>query len=901
MAVDSGKKQTQKDGAKPGTGKTYEERKKDPGFENRFFKGDVGTAVKSEGGVSYGTGGGQVTQEQAKAITEQQRYEAYVAGGRQGVYVPLEGYTVYDPVTGTKVTAESGARSVTVTKTYYEKQQEEQAKQQQDLTIQAAREQYLKPNIPPKDWGAVQETEKATQERKEYERVKKEFLAQNKTYPAPPKGYGSRDVVFNQSPQETNIKEPSTIIIKAEGSKENLIVIEPSAARKSTLPAYQPSYVESVILGGGDFIIEGTASVAKGALKIIYRPNTQGLDPETGKRRKPIIDLGQSEFLESDNLLMDKDVQTLGIVIAASVAPAFITVPAMAGYASYETTTGIIEGQPERVGAGIVMAAFAFSPLVEKGLSKKVEVTRPTGKARQVVEVGFQPSKRGGVSDVTFESKLFIEVTKETGLYKTVPQVSKQPLNYVYRARGQSVKTLPGGGSENIAYGGGGKAKINPKTGEVSILSENIKAKVESATTKNIVKNYDYIKGEKPKAPRVETPVSQVSGYAREVKPKKLFDIRASRSDSGVKIQKKIIEVSKAGRTDQVSGYTRTGKPRVVEEIMVQKKKLNPKVEASPIKQPSVTGIEYQQVKRAYTKKQPKQIKKPKLTKEQKQAKEIQQLIKDSETMPNTPQVIQTVQQEKVVKVNRGKPIKTEILRDPNKDMFAITAGEQRAKEIIRPEVTEVYIPRRVEVPQERNKPLEILEPKTEIYNVKIPIVDTTPRVSQEYRPITDTTNYQIVEPIQVVQPEQKVEPIVDVRPVQQPDQTFVNIFEENTKKGGDGGLFMLPSAKNKAEYGFTPLFVRRRGKFNFIGSFESGEAAYSKGRQIVRETAAASFKVGGRVNKLFDTDIVASTREPQVFIQKREKRISSVGEKLEITQKGIFAQKAKKSLWKVF
>jgi hypothetical protein len=856
-------------------------------------------------------------EEQAKAITEQQRYEAYVAGGRQGVYVPLEGYTVYDPQTGTKVTAESGARSVTVTKTYYEKQQEEQVKQQ--LTTQAAREQYLKPNIAPQNWAAIQETDKATQERKEFERIKKEFLAQNKTYPAPPKGYGSNEVIFNQSPQETNIKEPSTIIIKAEGSKENLIVIEPSAARKSTLPAYQPSYVESVILGGGDFIIEGTASVAKGALKIIYRPNTQGLDPETGKRRKPIIDLGQSEFLESDNLLMDKDVQTLGIVIAASVAPAFITVPAMAGYASYETTTGIIEGQPERVGAGIVMAAFAFSPLVEKGLSKKVEVTRPTGKARQVVEVGFQPSKRGGVSDVTFESKLFIEVTKETGLYKTVPQVSKQPLNYVYRARGQSVKTLPGGGSENIAYGGGGKAKINPKTGEVSILSENIKAKVESATTKNIVKNYDYIKGEKPKAPRVETPVSQVSGYAREVKPKVLSEVQRTikTGEKTLLLAKEGIppgsfafkdttatqslQVLQKGRTDQVSGYTRTGKPRVVEEIMIQKKKLNPKVEASPIKQPSITGIDYQQVKRAYTRKQPKQIKKPKLTKEQKQAKEIQQLIKDSETMPNTPQVIQTVQQEKVVKVNRGKPIKTEILRDPNKDMFAITAGEQRAKEIIRPEVTEVYIPRRVEVPQERNKPLEILEPRTEIYNVKIPVVDTTPRVSQEYRPITETTDYQIVEPIQVVQPEQKVDTIVDVTPVQKPDQTFVNIFEENIKKGGDGGLFKIPSAKNKAEYGFTPLFVRRRGKFNFIGSFESGEAAYSKGRQIVRETAAASFKVGGRVNKLFDTDIVASTREPQVFIQKREKRISSVGEKLEITQKGIFAQKAKKSLWKVF
>jgi hypothetical protein len=96
-------------------------------------------------------------------------------------------------------------------------------------------------------------------------------------------------------------------------------------------------------------------------------------------------------------------------------------------------------------------------------------------------------------------------------------------------------------------------------------------------------------------------------------------------------------------------------------------------------------------------------------------------------------------------------------------------------------------------------------------------------------------------------------------------------------------------------------LSVRRRGKFNLIGAFASPEEAYSQGRIIVRQTAAASFKIGGKVNKLFDTDIVASKREPFVFVQKRERRISSFGEKVEISQRGLFAQKIKKSMWKVF
>ena len=67
---------------------------------------------------------------------------------------------------------------------------------------------------------------------------------------------------------------------------------------------------------------------------------------------------------------------------------------------------------------------------------------------------------------------------------------------------------------------------------------------------------------------------------------------------------------------------------------------------------------------------------------------------------------------------------------------------------------------------------------------------------------------------------------------------------------------------------------------------------AFKKGYDINRATASASFKVieDNKTVKPFSlpSDFTKSKREEGVIVQKREKRISSFGEKFDITRRGI-------------
>jgi hypothetical protein len=71
-----------------------------PSTDTSAFRGEPGTAVSAGGKVVYGgTEGasnvsGTISKEEAQTATERARYQAYVASGKQGYYVPLEGYTV---------------------------------------------------------------------------------------------------------------------------------------------------------------------------------------------------------------------------------------------------------------------------------------------------------------------------------------------------------------------------------------------------------------------------------------------------------------------------------------------------------------------------------------------------------------------------------------------------------------------------------------------------------------------------------------------------------------------------------------------------------------------------------------------------------------------------------------
>ena len=112
-----------------------------------------------------------------------------------------------------------------------------------------------------------------------------------------------------------------------------------------------------------------------------------------------------------------------------------------------------------------------------------------------------------------------------------------------------------------------------------------------------------------------------------------------------------------------------------------------------------------------------------------------------------------------------------------------------------------------------------------------------------------------------------------------------------NTQVIGVGG------AEGKKESSFFAE-VRRKKKFFTLGTFETKESAVKAGQTSVLTSAAASFRVSGAHGVLSFQEIgrpesmnkafYASAKEKGVVIQKRETRISSPGEKKEITYKGL-------------
>ena len=106
---------------------------------------------------------------------------------------------------------------------------------------------------------------------------------------------------------------------------------------------------------------------------------------------------------------------------------------------------------------------------------------------------------------------------------------------------------------------------------------------------------------------------------------------------------------------------------------------------------------------------------------------------------------------------------------------------------------------------------------------------------------------------------------------------------------------------KSKQKNIFTAE-VRTEGSFKEVGVFASPFAAFSRAKKIVSESAAASLRVTGpsgpvkRPLGLSPLQFRESEKEEGVFIERREKRIKSAGEKREITFKGIATQKARRS-----
>ena len=99
------------------------------------------------------------------------------------------------------------------------------------------------------------------------------------------------------------------------------------------------------------------------------------------------------------------------------------------------------------------------------------------------------------------------------------------------------------------------------------------------------------------------------------------------------------------------------------------------------------------------------------------------------------------------------------------------------------------------------------------------------------------------------------------------------------------GGLYWGGTSKSRG-YGSSSVFLRRKGKFNLLGTTTSFDKAFLMGQRKAERSLAASFKVIGTPSKSFRTPVgFYSKREKGaiLFIEKRSKRLNTGSELSEI------------------
>jgi len=160
------------------------------------------------------------------------------------------------------------------------------------------------------------------------------------------------------------------------------------------------------------------------------------------------------------------------------------------------------------------------------------------------------------------------------------------------------------------------------------------------------------------------------------------------------------------------------------------------------------------------------------------------------------------------------------------------------------------------------------------------------------------------------IKPKTEIKPKVEVRPqtktttkATSPVSTYPVIhLAYQTSKILKPHQFSMASKRARDQYS---ILVRRRGRFLPIGTAKTQKEAFRRGAFAVDISAAASFKIEpiGRAEPIKKSPFAflsprrftRAKREPGVFVEKPRFRISTPGEKGEITAKGLFTLKQKK------
>lgn len=170
-----------------------------------------------------------------------------------------------------------------------------------------------------------------------------------------------------------------------------------------------------------------------------------------------------------------------------------------------------------------------------------------------------------------------------------------------------------------------------------------------------------------------------------------------------------------------------------------------------------------------------------------------------------------------------------------------------------------------------------------------ISVPDTVTRTKTETELVTETVLETDLLTEQIVRPAPRTTPSgpLDVTPVEPPPPVFV---------------LKAPKEEVKKKRGLYQVEVREKGIFKKVKVTPSVEEAFRFGEKRVKATASASLRVkpvaGGKSVSGIGRALLSkkifreSKKEPGVFIQRKQFRISSPGEKREITHKGLRALK---------
>ena len=275
---------------------------------------------------------------------------------------------------------------------------------------------------------------------------------------------------------------------------------------------------------------------------------------------------------------------------------------------------------------------------------------------------------------------------------------------------------------------------------------------------------------------------------------------------------------------------------------------------------------------------------------------DIKENIGTKKTAPNTLSTTvlgqtktQTIQkpQEPIVKTNAKLylPPLTESNEAKTLAITGISIGRQNQKTETKQQQKQQPINMIVQRQQPVNKNIQIQQPVTINENIQ----------EQHQHQSQIQTQQQEQQQKQLQQQLQKITPTKTKTPIKTPQPPTITDILPTPK---------IYSNKNKGGY---EVLVRRNKMFKKIGTAKTIEGAFNIGRMKVQNTAGASFKVkainsGGESitsaskRLLPAKSFYESKKEPGTFIQKRGFRISTPGEKREITFKGIATQKFRKN-----